>query len=248
LRKNQRSKALIFFVILLFIGVSFTTSTGKIGSAISKNIIYNGSLLGYVNDSSGTPIEGALVRVHFHETYEEDYSNSIGFYHVKNIPICYCLKNATCSKEGYKTEWILLSIVENTTHDFVLNSGNHPPSAPTVKGPGSGIPNVTYDFDVNSVDPDGDNIRYHIDWGDGECETTTFQESGIDVIVAHSWFESGIYYIVIEPEDTHGANGDEFWGKFVVGKSKSIKRPILSFFHSYSNQFLLLQRLLEFLM
>jgi hypothetical protein len=29
-------------------------------------------------------------------------------------------KNATCSKEGYKTEWVLLSIGENTTYDFTL--------------------------------------------------------------------------------------------------------------------------------
>lgn len=66
------------------------------------------------------PIEGARVRVYFHGTYEENYSDSSGYYHVTNIPICYCLKNATASKEGYKTEWVLLGINENTTYDFVL--------------------------------------------------------------------------------------------------------------------------------
>jgi len=81
---------------------------------------YNGSLSGYVNDTLMNPIQGARVRVYFHGTYEEDYTDSSGYYHVTNIPICYCLKNATASKEGYETEWILLSITENTTHDFVL--------------------------------------------------------------------------------------------------------------------------------
>jgi len=66
------------------------------------------------------PIEGARVRVYFHETYEENYTDSSGYYHVTNIPICYCLKNATASKDGYTTEWVLLAIGENTTHDFVL--------------------------------------------------------------------------------------------------------------------------------
>jgi hypothetical protein len=34
------------------------------------------------------------------------------------------MKNCTCSKEGYKTEWVLLGIVEDTTYDFVLTSNN----------------------------------------------------------------------------------------------------------------------------
>ena len=86
----------------------------------SGNTINNGTLSGYVTDPLDNPIEGALIRVHFHGTYEEDYSDENGYYHVTNIPICYCMKNATCSKEGYKTEWELLSIAENTTYDFVL--------------------------------------------------------------------------------------------------------------------------------
>ena len=84
--------------------------------------VFNGTLSGYVNNTLNNPIEGARVRVSFHETYEEDYTDATGYYHVTNIPLCYCMKNATASKEGYEPEWILLSITENTTHDFVLTS------------------------------------------------------------------------------------------------------------------------------
>ena len=80
----------------------------------------NGTLSGFVNDSMSNPIEGALIRVHFHGTYEEDYSDENGYYHVTNIPICYCMKNCTCSKEGYKTEWVEIGIVEDSTYDFVI--------------------------------------------------------------------------------------------------------------------------------
>ena len=68
------------------------------------------------------PLDGALIRVSFHETYEENYSDADGYYHVTNIPLCYCLKNATCSKAGYQTQTVWLSISENTTYDFILNS------------------------------------------------------------------------------------------------------------------------------
>ncbi len=83
--------------------------------------IYNGSLSGYVNDTHMNPIFGARVRVSFHGTYEEDYTDSSGYYHVTNIPICWCLKNCTASKEGYSTEEVWLGIDENTTYDFVLS-------------------------------------------------------------------------------------------------------------------------------
>ena len=83
---------------------------------------YNGILSGYVKDNSMNPIEGAMVQVYFHETYEENYTDSSGHYNVNNIPICWCLKNCTANKNGYKTEWILLAIDENTTYDFVLTN------------------------------------------------------------------------------------------------------------------------------
>lgn len=82
--------------------------------------IENGSLSGYVTDSDMNAVEGALIRVYFHGTYRENYSDETGYYHVIDIPICYCMKEAVCSKEGYCTESVWLSITENTIYDFVL--------------------------------------------------------------------------------------------------------------------------------
>jgi len=123
-------KGLVCGIFILFFGMSIVPSTGMIvdiddieaarTSYFEGFEVFNGSLSGYVNDTDMNPIEGARVRVYFHGTYEENYSDSSGYYHVTNIPICWCMKNATCSKEGYKTEWVLLVITENTTYDFVL--------------------------------------------------------------------------------------------------------------------------------
>jgi len=115
-------KLLAVGIILLFTGTVFIP--GITGSEPTSNqTVYsdeNGTLSGYVKDTSMNPIEGAKLQVYFHESYEENYTDSSGYYHVTNIPICYCLKNATVSKEGYTTEWVLLAIGENTTYDFVL--------------------------------------------------------------------------------------------------------------------------------
>ncbi len=180
---------------------------------ISRTIMDNGSLSGYVNDIFGNPIERALVRVYFHETYEEDYSDSTGYYHVTNIPICYCLKNATCSKEWYKTEWVLLGIVENTTHDFVLTFFTNPPDAPEIDGEKGVVPGVEFDYYFSAIDSDGDDVRYHINWGDGYTNTTDFYSSGEEVTIGHTYEKEGNYGIEAKAIDIYGAESD--WGYYI---------------------------------
>jgi len=117
-------KMIGLFVCMLLIGTILPVS-GTIKDELNVNPTENdGTLSGYVNDVAMNPIEGALIRVYFHGTCEEDYTDATGYYHVTNISICYCLKNCTASKPGYESEWILLGIVEDSTYDFILKSGN----------------------------------------------------------------------------------------------------------------------------
>ena len=113
-------KGFVTGVILLIIWVNFGSSTAKIEIEKSQTAPFSGSLLGYVNDTSGSPIQGALVMVFFHDTFRFDFSDEDGFYHVKGIPICFCMKEVVCSKGGYKSEKVSLGIVENTVYDFIL--------------------------------------------------------------------------------------------------------------------------------
>ena len=121
----MKNNILIWGVILLFL-LSSLIPIASSYSSYETNKVYtihmdeNGTLSGYVKDTSMNPIEGAKVRVYFHGTYEENYTDSSGHYNVTNIPICWCLKNTTASKEGYTIKWVLLAIGENTTYDFIL--------------------------------------------------------------------------------------------------------------------------------
>jgi len=113
-------KGFVTGIILLLIWINFGSSAGKINIEKSQTTPFSGSLLGYVNDTSGSPIEGALVIVFFHDTFRLDFSDEDGFYHVKRIPICFCMKEVVCSKKGYNSERVSLGIVENTVYDFIL--------------------------------------------------------------------------------------------------------------------------------
>jgi len=156
--QNPIRQGLAVAVILLFIGVALAPSI-KSDVTISTISLNEGNLSGYVNDTLMNPVQGARVRVYFHETYEEDYTDSSGYYHVTNIPICYCLKNATASKAGYTTEWVLLSIDENTTYDFVLT----PLDGNTLYVGGDGPGNYSRIQDAVDDASDGDTVFVYDD-------------------------------------------------------------------------------------
>jgi len=161
--------------ILLFLFLPVLFSSPTFGYALTNNfsqptsassmLTQEANLSGYVTDSFMNPINAALVRVYFHGTYEENYSNSLGYYHVTHIPLCYCVKNATCSKQGYRTEWVLLSISENTTYDFILTSLNqscYPVFNGTMGTNGWYISCVNVSFVING---DVDTVFYRVDGG-----------------------------------------------------------------------------------
>ena len=152
----MNKKLFVYVVAFFFTLSSFVSFIGE--SIEQSNFEEECSLSGYVTDPFSNPIEGARVRISFHDTYEENYTDSNGYYYVSNIPICYCMKNASASKEGYSTEWILLSISENTTHDFVLT-----PLGDILYVGGSGPGNYSRIQDAIDNASDGDTVFVYDD-------------------------------------------------------------------------------------
>ena len=207
---------------------------------------YNGSLSGYVNNSFMNPIGGARVRVYFHETYEEDYTDSYGYYYVTNIPICYCLKNATCSKEGYKTEWVLLSIVEDTTYDFILTSINNPPGAPTITAPEEVKRGRFFNAKVVTTDPDDDDVYYKFEVDGHNAGWNGPFASGK---VYKHWINFGVppgtYILGVQAKDIHDAEGEWSYVEiYVKSKNRAINIPFLNFLQNHPHLFPILHRLL----
>lgn len=154
------SKCFLQVILLISMLLASTFCVGVHSNSPSRE---TGNLSGYVTDTFMNPIKGALVRVYFHETFEEDYSDVSGYYHVTNIPLCYCLKNATCSKPGYQPAWVLLSIGENTTYDFTLSALNqtcYPVFNGTMGTGGWYISSVTVSFVISG---DVDEVFYKLD-------------------------------------------------------------------------------------
>ena len=87
---------------------------------------------------------------------------------------------------------------------------NAPPNAPSIDGQTSGKAGNEYEYTFNAVDPDGNDVKYFIDWGDGDTEwTDDFSASGTPVTVSHTWVEKDTYTITAKAQDEHGLEGPE---------------------------------------
>jgi plastocyanin len=85
---------------------------------------------------------------------------------------------------------------------------NDPPDTPNMpSGPTSGRSLTTYDFETSANDPDGDRVRYVLDWGDGITSWTgaDFVNSGINESLLHKWSKAGTYLVKAMAMDDKGA-------------------------------------------
>jgi hypothetical protein len=78
------------------------------------------------------------------------------------------------------------------------------PLPPTINGPSHGKPGQLLTYTFNAEDPDGDDVRFHIDWGDGFTEWTTYVPEGTDKSVSHIWAIMDTYQIEAWTEDEDG--------------------------------------------
>jgi outer membrane protein assembly factor BamB len=104
------------------------------------------------------------------------------------------------------------STVNDTTW-ALIRAQNSPPSDPIIDGPTEGKAGVEYDYTFISIDPDGDNISYLIEWGDGIEIVIGPYPSGEEAVASHSW-QRGAYSIRAKAVDSFGAESN--WSELEV--------------------------------
>lgn len=98
---------------------------------------------------------------------------------------------------------------------FSFDESNIPPSKPTINGPANGIPATEYDYTFKSTDPEGKDVLYYIEWGDGNKEVWIGPfDSGDPITIGHTWTTRGTYLVKAKAMDIN--NGVSYWGKQVV--------------------------------
>ena len=102
-------------------------------------------------------------------------------------------------------------------------------------------------FTASTTDPDGDQLYYMFDFGDG---TSSFwygpYDSGEECTASHIWFEKGGYQVKVKAQDGNGAES-EWSDPLPITMPYSFDKPIPQFFEllfqRFPHAFLLLRQL-----
>ena len=156
----------------------------------------------------------------------------------------------------------ILSMGKMNGGDYKTLEEYHPFGDPTLKiagdsekpekpnppqGPSNGNINIEYYYNASTTDPEGDNIFYFFEWGDGiDSGWIGPYSSGEMCTSSHSWEKRGNYQLRVKARDEHGSISA--WSdplQISMPKNKSIRSLLLFFLedHPYMNQ--LIEQLLQ---
>jgi len=121
------------------------------------------------------------------------------------------------------------------------------PYTPTINGPRIGKPGVVYNYTIVSVDPDGDDVYLDIWWGDMfDYYNLGPYPSGEEIIFSHSWYDKGIYEIMVRARDAAGLESDWAYLEVLMPVNQQYQYPMFHWFlERFPNTFPILRRLLE---
>ena len=122
----------------------------------------------------------------------------------------------------------------------IEESQQHTPNKPNIpSGPTSGKIGKKYEYTFVTIDPDGDDIYYNIDWGDkNNSRWIGPYPSGEPIAVPHNWTQKGTYEIKVIAKDTHGKISD--WSDPLIvtmPRNKAIRPIFFEFLEGFLEKY-----------
>jgi hypothetical protein len=147
--------------------------------------------------------------------------------------------------ETYTVRLLVYDTADQVSEDRAIVVVNSAPDAPTITGKLKGNPGKEYEYTFNAIDLDGDDVKYYIDWDDGDSDETGLNPSGEDVKVKHTWDNDGTYTIRVYAEDEFGFTGPEGTLTVTMPRNRAINTPFQRFLQQHPNLFLILRLLFQ---
>jgi len=109
--------------------------------------------------------------------------------------------NATDSRGGSSAQSTAISVT------ITVAPTNSAPATPTLSSAtSSGTVETIYTFTASTQDPEGDQVKYTFDWGDGQTSTTGLVDSGTSQSASHAWAGEKTYNVKVNAIDSKGAS------------------------------------------
>jgi len=113
-----------------------------------------------------------------------------------------------------------------------FNQANQPPTPPSIQGPMNGKTGTSYSYSFTSTDPEGDDISYYIEWGDGQIQDWIGPyPSGTKVTIDHTWSRQGSFTLQAKAKDRDGRVSD--WGDLEVSMPKTSRYIINNWLRTF---------------
>lgn len=91
-----------------------------------------------------------------------------------------------------------------TSQMYAFKDYSYPPDIPILEGPTQGFQGEKNNFTIQTIDPEGDDVSYYVDWGDGNTsEWIGPFPSGESVNISYTWSEKGVYQIKVRAQDKY---------------------------------------------
>lgn len=154
--------------------------------------------------------------------------------------------------EEYKTSDLCDSAKKamwEETHDDIdiyieTATYNSPPKTTNINGPNSGNKGKSYDYKFTATDPDGDDVKFFIEWGDESTKWSDLTSSGTPITISHTWSEKGTYSITAKAQDSNGLTGPKTILPVTMPKNKLLVNSLfLQLLEWFPNAFPILRYL-----
>jgi hypothetical protein len=118
-RKTKRKAVIIaIFCMIIISSLAITVQSDDLSIVGDPN---SGTICGIVNDAeSNEPIPDAKITLTYHEEVDITYTDSNGKYQFTDVPLCFCMKEMTASKDGYESQSKEVAVNEITVVNFEL--------------------------------------------------------------------------------------------------------------------------------
>ena len=105
--------------------------------------------------------------------------------------------------DSFAAEQDVVYTITQTNGNAIITE-SRPPEEPTIIGETNCTINESYSYQLTSVDPEGDAIKYYIHYGDGTSDESPQVQSGTTYTFQHVW-NTGTFKIYVYAVDINGA-------------------------------------------
>ena len=192
--------------------IPYADTGGPYGALIGQEVSFS------ANKSIG--YEGEIIDYHWDFGDGETSSGPITSHVYNETGIFTLTLNITDSKNNNAS----------ATSKVWVQESNNGPSIPIINGQTTGEYWKKYNYKIYSEDPDGNELLYFIDWGDGKTEEWIGPfASGEEITVAHTWYSKGNFDVRVKVRDPFNVESDWATLKVTMPRNKALSFTLLHY-------------------